>query len=130
MLRPAIIVSLISLLYSWVYIYCSLFKNLFGYESEIIKPAANLLFAAIGIVLVLKSRKKIFVSKSDNEINFALAFVPLVIAAIDPLATYLRSNSGKKLLIEHYLGISALGWGLLCAIILFAVVIVGIRFSK
>ncbi|MCG7367649.1 hypothetical protein MHZ90_16155 [Pantoea sp. ACRSH] len=130
MLRPALFVSLVSLVYSWTYIYCSLFPNLLDYKSEIIKPVANLIFAVFGIVLVLKSRKKIFVSKSDNEINFALAFVPLVIAAIDPFATYLRSDSGKKLLIEHFLGISALGWGLLCAIILFAVVIVGIRFSK
>lgn len=130
MLRPAVIVSLISLIYSWIYIYCSLFPSLFGYETETIKPLANIIFATIGIIIVFTSRKKTSVSKSDNEINFAIAFVPLVIALVDPFAAYLKSDGGKKFLIEHFLGVSAFGWGLLSAIILYAVVVTGIKYSK
>lgn len=130
MFRPAVLVSIISLIYSWTYIYASLFPQVWIIESEYVKFLANIIFAILAIYLALRSRGNTSVSQSDNEINFAIAFAPLVIAVVDPLANLLKSPSGKNFVIEHWMGMTAFGWGMLCGLVLLTVVIVGLRLSK
>lgn len=130
MFRPSVFVSFFSLIYSWIYIYCSFFSSIFTFDSDVVKIVANIVFAGLAFCLALISRKKTSVSQSDNEINFAIASVPLAIAIIDPLANLLKSHSGNKFVIEHWLGLTAFGWAALCSLCLYAIVIIGIKLSK